>query len=279
MHFLDNVLSDFIKKAPKEMERARYSALRERSIGLGVMGFHSFLQANGLPIESVVAKSWNKRIFKHIKERCDVASIELANERGACEDGKEAGINERFTNKTAIAPTASISNICGESSPGIEPYSANAFTQKTLSGSFSVKNKNLQKLLASKGYDTDEVWGSIIVNAGSVAHLDCLTQDEKDVFKTALEINQMWLIEHAADRTPFICQSQSLNLFLRSNIHKKELHDLHFQAWKKGVKSLYYCRSASLQRPETVSKEHLKIEVAENTTPVLKEVDECLSCQ
>jgi ribonucleoside-diphosphate reductase alpha chain len=253
MRFLDNVLQDFIENAPEEMARAKYSAMRERSVGLGVMGFHSFLQAKGVPFESVMAKSWNKRIFAAIYNQVEAASEKLAHARGACPDAIEAGMMQRFSNKTAIAPTASISIIAGNSSPGIEPYAANVFTQKTLSGSFSVRNKHLKDLLVEKGQDTEEVWNDIARNEGSVQHLDFLSQHEKDLFKTAQEIDQYWVIEHAADRTPFISQAQSVNLFLPANIHKRDLHMLHFKAWKKGVKSLYYCRSTSLQRSEKVS--------------------------
>jgi ribonucleoside-diphosphate reductase alpha chain len=250
MRFLDNVLQDFIDNAPAGMEKAIYSASRERSIGLGVMGFHSFLQSKNVPIESVMAKVWNKQMFEHIKRECDEASIDLAEERGACPDAAEVGIMERFSNKIAIAPTASISIICGNSSPGIEPYAANSFTQKTLTGSFTVRNKHLKKLLSERGFDNDEIWSSISTHEGSVQHLDFLSDLEKDVFKTAQEIDQRWLIDLAADRTKFICQAQSLNVFLPGDVEKKILHDVHWSAWKKGVKSLYYCRSTSIQRAE-----------------------------
>ena len=252
MRFLDNVLEDFIETAPESMARARYAAQRERSVGLGVMGFHSFLQSQDVPIESAAAKAWNRNIFRHIRGHADAASRTLAGERGPCPDAADYGFDERFSNKLAIAPTASISIICGGCSPGIEPNVANAFTHKTLSGSFSVRNKYLKALLAEKGQDTDDVWTSITVNEGSVAHLDFLTDDEKDVFKTAFEIDQRWLVDFAADRAPFVCQSQSLNVFLPADVHKKTLHDIHFQAWKKGVKSLYYCRSRSIQRADKV---------------------------
>jgi ribonucleoside-diphosphate reductase alpha chain len=227
--------------------------MRERSVGLGVMGFHSFLQALNVPWESVVAKVWNKKIFKHIRKQADAASIMLANERGACPDAEEYGVNERFSHKLSIAPTASISIIAGNSSPGIEPIAANVFLQKTLSGSFSVRNRHLQKLLAEKGYDTDEVWSSITTTKGSVQHLDFLNEQEKAVYKTAFELDQRWIIEHAADRAPLICQSQSVNVFLPANVNKRDLHQIHFMAWKKGVKSLYYCRSLSIARADTVS--------------------------
>ena len=259
MRFLDNVLEDFIEKAPDSMARAKYAAWRERSVGLGVMGFHSFLQSQGVPIESASAKAWNRNIFRHVRGHADAASRALAAERGPCPDAADYGFDERFSNKLAIAPTASISIICGGSSPGIEPNVANAFTHKTLSGSFSVRNKYLKALLAEKGRDTDDVWTSITVNEGSVAHLDFLSDDEKDIFKTAFEVDQRWLIDFAADRAPFVCQSQSLNVFLPADVHKKTLHEIHFQAWKKGVKSLYYCRSRSIQRADKVAN---KVDVA-----------------
>jgi ribonucleoside-diphosphate reductase alpha chain len=254
MRFLDNVLQDFIDRAPPGMEKAKYAAMRERSVGLGVMGFHSFLQALDVPWESVVAKVWNRRIFRHIRAQADAASVKLAQERGSCPDAEEYGVTERFSHKLSIAPTASISIIAGNSSPGIEPIAANVFLQKTLSGSFSVRNRHLQKLLAAKGFDTEDVWSSITLTKGSVQHLDFLTEQEKAVYKTAFELDQRWIIEHAADRAPFVCQSQSVNVFLPANVHKRDLHQIHFMAWKKGVKSLYYCRSLSIARADSVSE-------------------------
>ncbi|GBQ30485.1 ribonucleoside-diphosphate reductase subunit alpha [Gluconacetobacter azotocaptans] len=290
MLFLDNVLQDFIDRAPDDMERAKYAAARERSVGLGVMGFHSFLQAKEIPFESVIAKVWNKRIFKHIREQADAASRTLAELRGACPDAAEYGIMERFSNKLAIAPTASISIIAGNASPGIEPIAANVFLQKTLSGSFTVRNRHLLKLLIDKGRNTDEVWSSITLTKGSVQHLDFLTQQEKDVFKTAFELDQRWVVEHAADRAPFICQAQSINLFLPADVHKRDLHQIHYLAWKRGVKSLYYCRSLSIQRADTVSNILGKSDVMEQegtpaapasvpATSSSTDYDECLACQ
>ena len=287
MKFLDNVMEDFIKRAPETMDSAKYSAFRERSVGLGVMGFHSFLQKKKIPIESVMAKVWNKRIFASIKEQADNSSRILAEEKGACPDANDYGVKERFSNKIAIAPTASISIICGGSSPGVEPIATNSFTQKTLSGSFNVRNPILKKLLAEKGKDTEEIWSTITVNKGSVQHLEFLDDSEKATFKTAFEIDQRHIIELAGDRTPFVCQSQSLNIFLKPDIHKKELHNLHFSAWKKGIKSLYYLRSMSLQRAEVVNKDAtntkvpLKGKINENEEPKENELDyeECLSCQ
>ena len=288
MRFLDNVLQDFIDSAPDTMERAKYSAMRERSVGLGVMGFHSFLQAAGIPFESVMSKVWNTRMFKHIRGKADTASLVLAEERGACPDAEDYGIAERFTNKLAVAPTASISIICGGASPGIEPIAANSFTHKTLSGSFNVRNRHLKELLAGYDRDDDETWSSITTNEGSVQHLDFLSDDEKQVFKTAFELDQRWLIEHAADRAGYICQSQSLNVFLPGDVHKRDLHQVHMMAWKKGVKSLYYCRSKSIQRSENVAAASPRNGVA--TIPLLGRVngdenkneigyEECLSCQ
>ncbi|MBO6836489.1 MAG: ribonucleoside-diphosphate reductase subunit alpha [Alphaproteobacteria bacterium] len=293
MRFLDNVLQDFIDNAPDDFSRAKYAAMRERSVGLGTMGYHSFLQAMMIPMEGVMAKVWNTRMFKHIRAQADKASRELAAERGACPDAAEFGIQERFSNKLAIAPTASISIICGGTSPGIEPIAANSYTHKTLSGSFTVRNRHLKALLAEKGKDDDDTWSSISVNEGSVQHLDFLTDDEKDVFKTAFEIDQRWLIDHAGDRAPFICQAQSLNVFLPANVHKRELHQIHFRAWKKGVKSLYYCRSKSIQRAEADDTVRVnmagsgavaipmagRVNSRDLPKAVQPEYEECLSCQ
>ena len=280
MRFLDNVLSDFIAKAPDSMKRAKYAAMRERSVGLGVMGFHGFLQSKMIPMESVMAKVWNRKMFQHIKRGVDDASVKLAEERGPCPDAADYGIMERFSNKMAIAPTASISIICGGSSPGIEPNAANAYTHKTLSGSFPVKNKYLTQILEEKGQNTEDVWSSIFTNEGSVQHLDFLSQDEKDVFKTAFEIDQRWLIEHAGDRTPYVCQAQSLNIFLPGNVHKAELHQVHYEAWKKGVKSLYYCRSKSIQRAESdASWKRSKDGAEPEGQGEENKYEECLACQ
>lgn len=287
MRFLDNVLQDFIDKAPDSMYKAKYSAMRERSVGLGVMGFHSFLQSKNVPLESAMSKVWNKKIFQFIKQGVDRASKILAKERGACPDAAEVGIEERFSNKLAIAPTASISIIANNSSPGIEPFAANSFTQKTLTGSFNVRNKNLVRLLESKGRNTEDVWSTITIEEGSVQHLDFLDEHEKLVFKTAQEIDQRWMIDLSAERQEYICQAQSLNVFLPGNVSKKDLHDTHFRAWQKGLKSLYYCRSTSVQRADKVSNKteshELFSKVAAVTPPVEKteesKYDECLACQ
>ena len=278
MRFLDNVLTDFINRAPDSFKDAKYSALRERSVGLGVMGFHSFLQKNSVPLESVMSKSWNNKIFKHIQISVDQASKKLAEERGSCPDAEEYGFKERFSNKTAIAPTASISIICGGASPGVEPIAANSYTHKTLSGSYNVRNKYLKKLLEKYGKNDDETWSTITTNQGSVSHLDFLTDHEKDLFKTAFELNQKWIIELGSDRTPYVSQAQSINIFLPADVHKKELHQIHFQAWKKGLKSLYYCRSKSIQRAENINN-GLSTTVAVKETKEDQDYEECLSCQ
>ena len=267
MRFLDNVLQDFIERAPDTMERAKYAAMRERSVGLGLMGFHSFLQKMGVPFESAMAKSWNMKMFKRLRREADRASVDLAKERGACPDAAETGVMERFSHKLAIAPTASISIICGGTSAGIEPIPANIYTQKTLSGTFIVKNPHLVQVLEGKGQNTQAVWDSILENEGSVQQLDFLNQDEKDIFKTSFELNQMWVIELAADRAPEICQAQSINLFLPSDVSKWDLHLLHWRAWELGIKSLYYVRSKSIQRAAFAGK------IEEPTN------DECLACQ
>ena len=286
MRFLDNVLTDFVENAPGQFKDATYSATRERSVGLGVMGLHSYFQKRNIPLESVMSKVLNKKIFEHIQKEADKSSKELAEERGACPDAAEYGINERFSNKTAIAPTASISIICGGTSPGVEPVAANSYTHKTLSGSFNVKNKYLEKILEKYNKNNDEVWSSITTNQGSVIHLEFLSKEEKDVFKTAFELDQKWIVELGADRTPNISQAQSINLFLPADVHKKELHQIHFQAWKKGLKSLYYCRSKSIQRAENINN-NLSTKDENNVykndlnqnQEIENEYDECLSCQ
>ena len=280
MRFLDNVLQDYIDRAEPGMARAAYSAMRERSVGLGVMGFHSFLQARGLPFEGAMAKQWNLRIFKHIRAQVDEASMQLAVERGPCPDAADQGVMERFSCKMAIAPTASISIICGGASACIEPIPANIYTHKTLSGSWSVRNPHLEQLLIAKSKNSDAVWNSILERGGSVQHLDFLSQEEKDVYKTSFEIDQRWLLELAADRTPYIDQSQSLNLFIPADVEKWDLLMLHFRAWELGVKSLYYLRSKSIQRAGFAGGVE-----ADNTAqpPVIelaeKDYDECLACQ
>ncbi len=281
MRFLDNVLQDYIDRAPDEMARAKYSASRERSVGLGVMGFHSFLQARGIPFEGAMAKTWNLKIFRHIREQVDQASMMLANERGACPDAEDMGVMERFSCKMAIAPTASISIICGGTSACIEPIPANIYTHKTLSGSFVVRNPHLEKLLIAKAKNSDAVWNSILEKGGSVQHFDFLETAEKDVYKTSFEIDQRWLLELSADRTPYIDQAQSLNLFIPADVEKWDLMMLHFRAWELGIKSLYYLRSKSVQRAGFAGGVE-----ADNTAdaPVMElaaqtDYEECLACQ
>lgn len=280
LRFLDNVLTVFIETAPAGMERAAYAAMRERSVGLGVMGFHTFLQSRGVPFESAVAKSWNMRMFRHIRRAADAASVQLAHERGPCPDAAERNIRARFSHKLAIAPTASISIICGGVSACIEPIPANIYTHKTLSGSVTVRNAHLERLLEERGENRTEVWQSIIAAEGSVQHLDVLSEDEKATFRTAFEIDQRWIIELAADRAPMLCQSQSINLFLPGDLPKWDLHMLHWSAWEKGLKSLYYCRSKSVRRAGFAGSANA--DSVEAPVPAMQQrtdYDECLACQ
>jgi ribonucleoside-diphosphate reductase alpha chain len=260
LRFLDNVLQDFIDNAPDYMWRSVKSAVKERSVGLGAMGFHLFLQQKGVPFESVIASSWNRKIFSHIKERTDKANSYLGNLKGSPADLEGSG--KRFAHTQAIAPNASISILCGETSPSIEAYSANAFTQKTHSGVFLIKNKVLDEKIKTKysDVDYDEAWSSIITNEGSVQHLDWMDEDDKLVFKTANEMDQGWVINHAGDRQEFIDQGQSVNLYLSPTISKNDLHNIHKMAWQKGLKSLYYCRTGSVGKTETISTDCISCE-------------------
>ena len=268
IRFLDNVLQYFIDKAPDELFRAKFSANSERSLGLGAMGFHAYLQSRGIAFEGALAKSLNMKIFKSIKEQAVEESKRLAVKRGEAPDMEGTGM--RNAHLLAIAPNASSSIICGTTSPSIEPYRANAYVQKTMSGSFLVKNKYLEKLLEKKGINTEKMWTSILANRGSVLHLKELSDNEKDIFKTAIEINQQWIVEHAADRQKHICQGQSVNVFVPADVNIKELHDMHMLAWKKKLKTLYYCRSEAIKRAELVSK---KVE-----RTIIPEAD-CLACE
>ena len=268
VRFLDNVLQSFIENAPDSVFRAKFSATQERSIGLGAMGFHAYLQKNNIVFESVMAKAKNKIMFKHIKDEAVKESQRLAVKRGEAPDMEGTGM--RNAHLLAIAPNASSSIICGTTSPSVEPFRANAYVQKTMSGSFLVKNKFLEKLLETKGINNEKTWTSILGNRGSVLHIKDLSSWEKDVFKTAIEINQSWVIEHAADRQEFICQGQSLNVFVPADVNIKELHDTHMLAWKKKLKTLYYCRSEAIKRAELVSK---KVE-----RTIIPEAD-CLACE
>ena len=271
IRFLDNVLQYFIDNAPENLFRARFSAAAERSLGLGAMGFHSYLQSKGIPFESALAKSINIKIFKNIKEQAVAESQRLAVKRGEAPDMEGTGM--RNAHLLAIAPNASSSIICGTTSPSIEPFRANAYVQKTMSGSFLVKNKHLEKLLEKKGINNDNIWTSIVSQRGSVAHLEVLSEYEKDIFKTAIEINQQWIIEHAADRQQYICQSQSLNIFIPADVHIKDLHNLHMLAWKKKLKTLYYTRSEAIKRAELVSSKVKRTIIPEANA------DSCLACE
>ena len=272
IRMLDNVLEYFINYAPEQLHRAKYSASQERSLGLGAMGFHAYLQRHNIPFESPMAKGRNMQMFSRIKSEADRATRQLAEERGPCPDGKDYGV--RNAHLLAIAPNASSSIICGNTSPSIEPYRANAFTQKTKTGSSLLKNEYLENILQDLGEDTDEVWKSIVTNNGSVQHLDFLDDWTKDVFKTAVEIDQRWIIEFAADRQEHICQSQSLNIFFPADVSKQELHATHMMAWKRGVKTLYYLRSEAIKRAETVSDEVLRQRIFESIDD-----DGCLACE
>jgi len=272
VRMLDNVLTHFIANAPDELQKARFSAEKERSIGLGAMGFHAYLQRHNIPFESAMAKGRNMAMFWHIKSAAETASRTLAVERGEAPDAEGTGM--RNCHLLAIAPNASSSIICGNTSPSIEPYRANAYTQKTKSGTSLQKNEYLEDLLRDLGMDTDDVWKSIVTNGGSVAHLEFLDEWTKDVFKTAVEIDQRWVIDMAADRQKHICQSQSLNVFFPSDVSKMELHAIHMSAWKKKVKTLYYLRSEAYKRAETVSDEALRQRIFDSM-----DENECLACE
>ena len=272
IRMLDNVLEYFINSAPSQLEKAKFSAYRERSIGLGAMGFHAHLQKNNIPFESAMANQVNLEMFEFIKSNADVTTRELALERGACPDDDTASV--RNAHLLAIAPNASSSILCGNTSPSIEPFRANAYTQKTKSGSNLVKNKYLDNLLMTKIGRTDlyeETWKSIIANRGSVQHLDILDDWEKDVFKTAVEINQAWIIEHASQRQQYICQSQSVNLFFPPDVNKGDLHNIHMLAWAKNLKTLYYLRSEAISRADNVT--------AQAKREIIFEQEDCLSCE
>lgn len=274
IRMLDNVIEYFINNAPDELARARFSASQERSLGLGAMGFHAYLQKRRIPFESALAKSFNLRAFTHIKTEASKATRKLADERGECPDSKWYGGGVRNAHLLAIAPNASSSIVCGNTSPSIEPYRANAFTQKTKTGSSLLKNPFLEELLEGKGENTEEIWKSIITNNGSVQHLDCLDEYEKDIFKTAVEIDQRWVIEHAADRQEHICQAQSVNMFFPADVSKQELHNVHLMAWTRKLKTLYYLRSEALKRAEVVSDEKLREYIFD-----FDDEEGCLACE
>jgi len=277
---LDNVLQYFIDNAPAAVERARFSAIRERSIGIGALGFHAYLQRNNVPFESALAVGRNKQIFSHIREQLNDANLKLGKERGEALDA--VGTGQRFSHLMAVAPNASSSIIMGNTSPSIEPYRANAYRQDTLSGSSLAKNKWLDRIIKSVVKSDDEyqtVWSSIIANDGSVQHLDILDDWQKDVFKTSMEIDQRWLVNHAADRQEYIDQAQSLNLFFRPDVNIMYLHAVHFQAWKQGLKTLYYCRSEKIGKADKVSKRIEREVIKELDMKALIDGDACLACE
>jgi len=279
---LDNVLQHFIDNAPDPISRAKYSAQRERSIGIGALGFHAYLQRNNIPWESALAISANHKIFKHIKKGLDEANKELGKERGEAPDAKGTGL--RFSHMLAIAPNASSSIIMGNTSPSIEPFRANAYRQDTLSGSSLNKNRYLDKLIRKEAKKQkegwyDETWSSIIANDGSVQHLEWMDEWTKDVYKTSMEIDQRWVVEHAADRQNYIDQAQSVNLFFRPDVNIKYLHAVHFQAWKQGLKTLYYCRSEKLAKADKVAKRIEREVIKEIDMKALVEGDACLACE
>ena len=279
---LDNVLQYFIDHAPEPVHRAKYSASRERSIGVGALGYHAYLQRNNIPFEGVMAKSSNMRMFKHIRSMLDKANLDLGSERGEAPDA--AGTGRRFCHVMAIAPNASSSILMGNTSPSIEPYRANAYRQDTLSGSYLNKNKYLDSIIKKEAENHkdgwyDETWSTIIANDGSVQHLDWMDDWTKDVFKTSMEIDQRWLVEHAADRQSFIDQAQSLNLFFRPDVDVRYLHACHFLAWKMGLKTLYYCRSEKIGKADKVAKKIEREVIKELDMKAMIEGDTCLACE
>jgi ribonucleoside-diphosphate reductase alpha chain len=278
---LDNVLQHFIDNAPSEIKRAKYSAMRERSIGVGALGFHAYLQRKGFPFESAQAVGANKKMFEHISTELKKANLALGAERGEAPDA--AGTGLRFSHVMAIAPNASSSILMGNTSPSIEPWRANAYRQDTLSGSFLNKNKHLDKIIkelcANSDQDYDDIWASIIANDGSCQHLTVLDEWDREVFKTAMEIDQRWLIQHAADRQVYIDQAQSLNLFFRPDANIKYLHAAHFMAWKMNLKTLYYCRSEKIGKADKVSKKIEREIIKEIDLSALVEGNECLACE
>lgn len=275
---LDNVLQYFIENAPKTISRAVYSAKRERSIGVGSLGFHAYLQSKMIPFESISARIANKNMFMHIEKELHSANLTLGKIRGEAPDA--AGTGLRFSHTMAIAPNASSSIIMGNTSPSIEPYKANAYRQDTLSGSFLAKNKFLNKILKERiGEDSQEIWSSIIANGGSVQHLECLTEDEKAVFKTAIEIDQLWIIEHAAVRQEYIDQGQSVNVFFKPDVNVKYLHAVHFLAWKQKLKTLYYCRSEKIAKADKVSEKIVRKKIEDIDMKQLADGETCVMCE
>ena len=282
LEMLDNVLQKFIDDSPDAISRAKFSAMQERSVGVGALGFHAYLQRKGVPWESALAKSANLRMFRHIRRGLDEANKRLGTERGEAPDAKGTGL--RCSHVMAVAPNASSSIIMGNTSPSIEPWRANAYRQDTLSGAFLNKNKYLDKLLKEKceedpSIDYDKAWSTIIANDGSVQTLKFLTDYEKDIYKTSMEIDQRWIIEHAADRQQFIDQSQSLNVFFRPDANISYLHAVHFLAWKKGLKTMYYCRSEKIGKADRVSRKIERQIIQEIDMSAIAAGEECLACE
>ena len=279
---LDNVLDYFIGNAPDSISRARYSASRERSIGVGALGFHAYLQKNGIAFEGVMAKVMNNKMFKHIREGLDKANKELGSERGEAPDA--VGTGNRFSHLMSIAPNASSSIIMGNTSPSVEPYRANAYRQDTLSGAYLNKNKWLDVIIQKEAESHkdgwyNETWSSIIANDGSVQHLTWMNENDKEVFKTFMEIDQRWVIEHASDRQQYIDQAQSLNLGFRPDAHIKYVHSIHFMAWKKGLKTLYYCRSEKIGKADKVSKKIERQVIKELDMEQIAQGNDCIACE
>jgi ribonucleoside-diphosphate reductase alpha chain len=285
LEMLDNVVQYFIHNAPDEIGRARYSAMRERSVGVGALGFHAYLQKNNIAFEGVLAKSMNNKMFSYIRKQLDAANVRLAEERGSCPDAEEAGVKQRLTHVMAVAPNASSSIIMGNTSPSIEPYAANAYRQDTSSGAFITKNRFLDAIIKKEAQSRkdgwyDEVWANIIADDGSVQNLDWMDENTKYVYKTSFEIDQRWIIEHAADRQNYIDQAQSVNLFFRPDVNVKYLHAVHFMAWKHSLKSLYYCRSTKLRKADKVGQKIVRQRIEEDID--LQQVAEgssCLACE
>lgn len=280
---LDNVLQYFIDNAPRTISRAVYSAKRERSIGIGALGWHALLQRKNVPWESAIASTLNKQIFKHIRKGLDEANKTLGTERGEAPDA--LGTGNRFSHLMAIAPNASSSILMGNTSPSIEPFRANAYRQDTLSGSHLNKNKYLDIIIRKQAENHKEgwyedCWSSIIANDGSVQHLDWMDEYTRAVFKTSMEIDQRWVVQHAADRQEFIDQAQSLNVFFRPDSHIKYIHAVHFQAWKQGLKTMYYCRSDKIAKADKVSKKLEREVIAEiDLTALAADDNVCIACE
>ena len=273
--FLDNVLQFFIDNAPDEISRARYSATQERSLGLGAMGLHSLYQKNRIPFDSLQAKTLNEEIFKKIKEDAVEQTKILGKEKGEAPDMK--GTGKRNAHLLAIAPNANSSMITG-CSPSIEPHKANAYTHRTRAGSHLIKNRYLKEELQKINQDTPEVWTSIITNGGSVQHLDFINDSMKEVFRTAIEINQRVIIEQGGDRQKYLCQGQSLNIFFPAGASKNYLHDVHMKAWKDECKGLYYLRTETSHRAENVA-EKVKLNKLKDYSEDVQSEEDCPACE